>query len=56
MIAADNAKFSYPEAGLGFTGGMIAGLAGRIPPQGCHGNHATRPGRRCRARIFDRLR
>lgn len=31
MIAADNAKFSYPEAGLGFTGGMIAGLAGRIP-------------------------
>jgi enoyl-CoA hydratase/carnithine racemase len=31
MVAADNAKFSYPEARLGFTGGMIAGLAGRIP-------------------------
>jgi len=31
MVAADNAKFSYPEAKLGFTGGMIAGLAGRIP-------------------------
>ena len=30
-VAADNAKFSYPEAKLGFTGGMIAGLAGRIP-------------------------
>ncbi len=29
-IAADNSKFSYPEAKLGFTGGMIAGLAGRI--------------------------
>ncbi|TXL64899.1 enoyl-CoA hydratase [Zeimonas arvi] len=31
MVAADNARFSYPEAKLGFTGGMIAGLAGRIP-------------------------
>lgn len=31
MVAADNAKFSYPEAKLGFTGGLIAGLAGRIP-------------------------
>ncbi|NLD69407.1 MAG: enoyl-CoA hydratase [Limnobacter sp.] len=30
-VAAENAKFSYPEARLGFTGGMIAGLAGRIP-------------------------
>ena len=30
-VAADNAKFSYPEARMGFTGGMIAGLAGRIP-------------------------
>src|SRR5690606_22875179 len=29
-IAAENSKFSYPEAKLGFTGGMIAGLAGRI--------------------------
>ena len=31
MVAAENAKFSYPEAKLGFTGGLIAGLAGRIP-------------------------
>ena len=31
LVAADNAKFSYPEAKLGFTGGMIAGLAARIP-------------------------
>lgn len=31
MVAADNAKFSYPEAKLGFTGGLIAGLAARIP-------------------------
>lgn len=31
LVAAENAKFSYPEARLGFTGGMIAGLAGRIP-------------------------
>lgn len=30
-IAADNTRFSYPEAKLGFTGGMIAGLAARIP-------------------------
>lgn len=30
-VAADNAKFSYPEARLGFTGGIIAGLAARIP-------------------------
>lgn len=30
-IAADTTKFSYPEAKLGFTGGMIAGLAARIP-------------------------
>src|ERR1700733_10670203 len=29
--AAENAKFSYPEARLGFTGGIIAGLAARIP-------------------------
>src|SRR5690606_8898542 len=31
LVAAENTKFSYPEARLGFTGGMIAGLAARIP-------------------------
>ncbi|MFN0160397.1 MAG: enoyl-CoA hydratase/isomerase family protein, partial [Burkholderiales bacterium] len=31
MVAAENAKFSYPEAKLGFTGGLISGLAARIP-------------------------
>jgi enoyl-CoA hydratase len=31
LVAADNSRFSYPEARLGVTGGMIAGLAGRIP-------------------------
>lgn len=31
LVAADNTKFSYPEGKLGFTGGMIAGLAARIP-------------------------
>jgi enoyl-CoA hydratase len=30
-VAAENVKFSYPEARLGFTGGIIAGLAARIP-------------------------
>ena len=30
-VAADSTKFSYPEARLGFTGGMMAGLAARIP-------------------------
>src|SRR5581483_6010033 len=30
-VAADNADFSYPEAQLGFCGGLIAGLAVRIP-------------------------
>lgn len=30
-VVADNAKFSYPEARLGLTQGMIATLAGRIP-------------------------
>lgn len=30
-VAADNTKFVYPEAKMGFAGGMIAGLAGRIP-------------------------
>jgi enoyl-CoA hydratase/carnithine racemase len=31
LIAADSAKFSYPEGKVGITGGMIAGLAARIP-------------------------
>ena len=31
IIAAENARFSYPEAKLGLTQGMIAGLAARIP-------------------------
>jgi enoyl-CoA hydratase len=31
LIAADNARFSYPEVKVGFTGGMISGLATRIP-------------------------
>lgn len=31
LVAAENARFSYPEAAVGFTGGMIAGLAARIP-------------------------
>jgi len=31
LAAADNAKFSYPEGKVGITGGMIAGLAARIP-------------------------
>src|SRR5438270_4867724 len=31
LIAADGAKFSYPEGKVGITGGMIAGLAARIP-------------------------
>jgi len=30
-IAADDARFVYPEAKLGFTGGLISALAGRIP-------------------------
>lgn len=30
IVAADNTQFSYPEARLGFTGGMIAELANRI--------------------------
>lgn len=30
-IAADDAKFMFPEAKVGFTGAMIAGLAARIP-------------------------
>ncbi len=31
LVAADNARFSYPEGRLGLTQGMVAGLAGRIP-------------------------
>jgi enoyl-CoA hydratase len=31
VIAAENARFSYPEAKLGLTQGMIVGLAARIP-------------------------
>lgn len=31
LVVAENTQFSYPEARLGFTGGMIAGLASRIP-------------------------
>jgi len=30
-VAAENAKFAYPEARMGFTGGLIAALAARIP-------------------------
>lgn len=30
-IAADNSVFSYPEAKVGFSGGLISSLAGRIP-------------------------
>lgn len=31
LVAAESAKFSYPEGKAGITGGMIAGLAARIP-------------------------
>ena len=31
IVAAENSRFSYPEAKLGLTQGMIAGLAARIP-------------------------
>ena len=31
MVVAENAKFRYPEASRAAMGGMIAGLAGRIP-------------------------
>ena len=30
-VAADNAKFTFPEAKVGFTGALIAGLSARIP-------------------------
>src|SRR5437868_13394990 len=31
LVASETAKFSYPEGKVGITGGMIAGLAARIP-------------------------
>ena len=31
LVTADNGKFSYPEAKLGFTGGLISSLPTRIP-------------------------
>jgi enoyl-CoA hydratase len=31
LLAADNARFSYPEVKVGFTGGIISNLASRIP-------------------------
>jgi enoyl-CoA hydratase/carnithine racemase len=31
LVAASNARFSYPEGKVGITGGMIAALAARIP-------------------------
>ena len=31
LIAADDAQFSYPEVKVGFSGGLIATLAARIP-------------------------
>ncbi|MPM58074.1 1,4-dihydroxy-2-naphthoyl-CoA synthase [bioreactor metagenome] len=31
LVASESAKFNYPEAKVGFTGGIISGLAGRIP-------------------------
>ncbi len=31
MICADNAKFSYPEVKVGFSGGLITNLVTRIP-------------------------
>ncbi|MBT6277276.1 MAG: enoyl-CoA hydratase, partial [Chromatiales bacterium] len=30
-VAAENADFFYPEAQLGFCGGLVAGAAGRLP-------------------------
>jgi enoyl-CoA hydratase/carnithine racemase len=31
VVAADNTRFKYPEAQLGFTGGLIASAVARIP-------------------------
>src|SRR5436190_21384952 len=33
LVAADNARFSYPEAKVGFTGGLITNRASRSPPK-----------------------
>lgn len=30
-VASENARFSYPEAKVGFSGGLISAIAGRIP-------------------------
>jgi len=30
-VMSEEARFSYPEAKLGFTGGLISGLVARIP-------------------------
>ena len=32
-VAAESTKFLYPEAKVGVTGGLIAGLAARVPPK-----------------------
>lgn len=31
IVAAEDAKFMYPEARIGFTGGIAAGVAARVP-------------------------
>ena len=31
VVAADNTIFKYPEAQVGFTGGLIAGMVARVP-------------------------
>jgi enoyl-CoA hydratase len=31
LVAAEDTVFSYPEVAVGFTGGIVAGLAARIP-------------------------
>ncbi len=49
IIAAENARFSYPEAKLGLTQGMIAGLAARIP-------HKVAMDVMLRARVLDARR
>jgi len=49
IVAAENSRFSYPEAKLGLTQGMIAGLAARIP-------HKIAMELMLRAKIFDAKR
>ncbi len=34
LVAAESAKFSDPQGKVGITGGMIAGLANRVVPDG----------------------